>query len=182
MLLTGTASVIRGAQETGVTNGAAGAVPVSTCRVFQAWVSIGEPSADPLSLFCSIALTSVMSPMFKIDNFPGSMPPVRTERVWLAADVISPDGSYQESRSNFVWLAPLRIYIYEPVHKESSIRERSLPATEQLLYHGGSATVSMRVGSELTVNNFRDSLGGDIDQQVRFFRRFVLRTNSRQSI
>lgn len=49
VLLTGTASGIRGAQETSVANGAAGAAPVSTCRVFQAWVSLGEPSADPLS-------------------------------------------------------------------------------------------------------------------------------------
>lgn len=61
VLLTGTASGIRGAQETSVANGAAGAAPVSTCRVFQAWVSLGEPSADPLSTwgkqFCSIALT-----------------------------------------------------------------------------------------------------------------------------
>jgi len=118
VLLTGTASGVRSAQETSVTNGAAGAVPVRTCRVFQAWVSLGEPSADPLSTwgkqFCSIALTYIMSPVFRIENFPGSVPPALgpycefgSLRRLLPPTVPISD---QESRSNFVWLAPLRIY------------------------------------------------------------------------
>lgn len=189
VLLTGTASGVRGAQETSVTNGAAGAVPVRTCRVFQAWVSLGEPSADPLSTwgkqFCSIALTYIMSPVFRIENFPGSVPPALgpycefgSLRRLLPPTVPISD---QESRSNFVWLAPLRIY-YKYEYTKNRLHERGRFQQQNSACITGNQQPYRWVGSELTVHDFRDSLGGDIDQQVRLFRRFVLRANSRQSV
>ena len=36
-------------------------------------------------------------------------------------------------------------------------------------------------GGELTVHDFRDSLSGDVDRQVRLFRCFILHTDPRQS-
>jgi len=86
------------------------------------------------------------------------------------------------------------MYIDTLIYNKYFTQERSLPVTKQHLDQrkhdvegqeisdSEHRVINQQVGGELTVHDFWDSLGGDINRQVRLFWRFIPHTDPRQSI